>query len=267
MICNTPLLSLETTSLRVADYMSPNPIAVGESYRLQDAIDLMAEHGIGNLIIEKRHKPIGLLTEREILRHLVTHKKIRDVNIGRIEPSKFEAVDLQDSIIEAAKLMIARKARLLVFENGKKFVGIITATDMVRAFRRTRINPSLVGVLSKKIYSVKYDDSILKSCKIMNDKRIGSVIVTKGSKPHGIFTERDLLVNVLRNGSEVHNPVGGYCTTPLITAKVGTKGSDAAKIMSRHGIKRLALTRAGKVAAIVTARDIVDAFQWSFRND
>jgi CBS domain-containing protein len=48
---------------------------------------------------------------------------------------------------------------------------------------------------------------------------------------------------------------------------MGIRGGDAARIMSKNGIKRLALSKGGKLMAIVTARDIVDAFQWSFRTD
>ncbi len=163
--------------------------------------------------------------------------------------------------------MISQKSRLLVFDDNKKFVGIITATDMVRAFRRTASNPDLNDFVSKKLYSVKYEDAILKACKIMNDKRIGSVLVTKDNQPYGIFTERDLLVNVLLNESDVQNSVGGYCTSPLVTAGAGIKGKDAARIMSKHHIKRSVLTKGKSLFAIVTARDITDAFQWSFRDE
>ncbi len=261
------MLAIKTTELTVADYMTPRPITVNKGYSLQDAVNLMAEHDIGNLVIEERRKPIGILTEREILSHLVNHKKIQNISVGKIKPTKFVAINLQSRIIDAAKIMISQKSRLLVFDDNKKFVGIITATDMVRSFRRTTNNPDLDEFVSKKLYSVKYDKSVLEACKIMNDKRIGSVIVTKDDQPFGMFTERDLLVNVLLNESDVQNPVGGYCTSPLITVGARIKGSDAAKIMSKHNIKRLGLTKGKKLFGIVTARDIVDAFQWSFGDE
>ena len=98
-------------------------------------------------------------------------------------------------------------------------------------------------------------------------KRIGSVIVLKNGKPYGIFTERDLLTNVLSNDVETHNPVGGYCTTTLVTSSIGIKAGDASKVLSKNKIKRLVLTKAKKIHAIVTARDIVEAFTMSFSNE
>ncbi|TFG81259.1 MAG: CBS domain-containing protein, partial [Erysipelotrichales bacterium] len=55
--------------------------------------------------------------------------------------------------------------------------------------------------------------------------------------------------------------VGKYASFPLITAKNGILANEAAKIMMTKDIKRLALTTNGSITGIVTARDIVDAFQ------
>lgn len=260
------VLAIKTLELKVADYMSPKPLVVRSDSSFIDAVQIMADKGIGNLIVEKHRKPIGILTERQILEHLSIHKNIPDVKLSDIKLSPFDIVSPATRVIDAAHLMIKQKTRLLVFD-AKRLVGIITATDMVRAFRRTTANPDLSKVQSSTLYTVNYDDSILAASKMMHKKRIGSVIVLKHKKPYGIFTERDLLVNVLANDVETHNPVGGYCTTPIVKSTTGMKGGDASKIMSKHKIKRLILTKANKFHAIVTARDIVESFTISFSNE
>ena len=259
-------MTLKTIDLKVADYMSPNPITMKTTDTLPDAIDLMADKGIGNLVVEKNRHVTGILTEREILGLIVSKKKLVDTKIERIPLSLFTIISPETSVIDAARLMMRRKTRLLVYDE-KKLRGIITATDMVRAFRRTNSNPQLGKVISSRLYSVKDDDDVFKAVKIMHEKRIGSVIVTKRKSPYGIFTERDLLVNVLAYGTDLKNPVAGYCSTPIVTAEFGIKGGDAARIMAEKKIKRLVLTKQEKVHAIVTARDIVDAFQSSFSGE
>jgi CBS domain-containing protein len=259
-------LALKTLDLKVADYMSPKPFVVKDDSSLETAIQIMADKGIGNLVVEKRRKPIGLLTERQILEHVSSHNKIVNVKLSDIKLSPFEEISQSARVIDAAQLMIKKKTRLLVFD-ANHLVGILTASDLVRAFRRTAANPSLATVQSINLYIVNYDDSIIAASKLMHKKRIGSVIVLKNKKPYGIFTERDLLVNVLANDVETHNPVGGYCTTPLVKSSYRIKGGDASKIMSKNKIKRLVLTKLGKFYAIVTARDVVEAFTISFSND
>ncbi|MEM4292447.1 MAG: CBS domain-containing protein, partial [Archaeoglobaceae archaeon] len=70
-------------------------------------------------------------------------------------------------------------------------------------------------VMTKEVVSVDYGTKVRDVCKIMGEKRIGSVIVTQYGKPVGIFTERDLLSKVLLRGS-LEDEVGKYMSTPLI---------------------------------------------------
>lgn len=44
---------------------------------------------------------------------------------------------------------------------------------------------------------VSADDSVLDAASLMNDLRIGSVVVTRGARVVGIFTERDILTRVV----------------------------------------------------------------------
>jgi len=250
---------LKTIELKVGDFMTSEPIAVDSDVSFPVAISIMATNGIGNLIIKEHDKPSSLLTEREILSYLVRRGEIPIEPMKDVLTQSFTPISPKMAILDAAKLMISKKKRLLVFDN-EKLVGIITASDILRGFRKTGGNPSLDKVSSTKIYECAHTDSIFKAIKLMYQKRIGSVIVTKNGAPYGIFTERDLLVNVLTQKVALTERVEDYCSSPLVTAKVGIQGNDAARLMASKKIKRLALTEKDKIVGIVTARDIVEAF-------
>ncbi|MEM0330995.1 MAG: CBS domain-containing protein, partial [Archaeoglobaceae archaeon] len=47
--------------------------------------------------------------------------------------------------------------------------------------------------MTKNVVMVDYATRVKDVCRIMGEKKIGSVVVTKEGKPFGIFTERDLL--------------------------------------------------------------------------
>jgi signal-transduction protein with cAMP-binding, CBS, and nucleotidyltransferase domain len=114
--------------------------------------------------------------------------------------------------------------------------------------------------MTRKPSKLPYDDTIFAACELMHKRRIGSVIVTKEAKPYGIFTERDLLVNVLQKDIDLEEKLGDHCVFPLITALYGIRANDAATVMADNRIKRLPLLKDGKLLAIVTARDLVEAF-------
>jgi CBS domain-containing protein len=231
-----------------------------------DAVQIMILKGIGNLAVVDGGIVKGVITERELLQHLAMNKTVPNKQVKYIMAQQFTKVTPETSVLDAAKTMIARRARLLVFQKDRltgsdHLVGIITASDIVRAFAKTDRNPPIESSMTNKIYTVRPDNTVLFAVKIMLKKGIGSVIVTANGSPNGIFSERDLLNRVLANHVDIEERVGAYSTTPVLTAAVGIGAKEAAKIMLPRKIKRLPLTRDGRIVAMVTARDLVESFQ------
>ncbi len=256
----------KVTELLVGNYMSEYPISVNPEVPFKEVVSFMAEEGFATLIVmeEESPMPLGVLTEREIIRHVVSGESM-DQSIKETLIQPFVSITPDTSVIEAARLMISKKSRVLVFADGDKLVGTITASDMLRAFRETDKAPSLEKVVSTKIYHCPYDTSILDATKLLDEKNIGSILVKRDSS-YGIFTQRDL-VRVLAKEVDLQAKVGQYSSFPLVAANRGILANEAANIMAAKNIKRLGLTDNGSLVGIVTARDIVDAFQWSFTGE
>jgi signal-transduction protein with cAMP-binding, CBS, and nucleotidyltransferase domain len=195
------------------------------------------------------------------LQQIVSAKTLPNVKIKEVSQQPFVKIKPDTSILDAAKSMISKKARLLVFADSDKLVGIVTASDLVRAFRRTYVAPSLDEVVSKKIHRMSFNESILDAVQMMFEKGIGSVIVEGSQSDYGIFTERDLVFKVLNNHVQLDEKIEFYSSFPLITAEDGILANEAASIMAANNIKRLALKDQDTITGIVTARDIVEAYQ------
>lgn len=298
--------------LKVEHFMTKNPVMARSNVNLPGGVDIMTTNNISNLIVVENRKPIGILTEREVLHYLTNYKTIpADKLLKDIVLQPFCIVNLKTTLLEAAKKMIRKKCRILVSctsgsevkggptrneDSNENITGIITASDMVKAFaEQSDEDPALISVISKRIYSVNLNDPIYDAIKIMDTADIGSVIVvenetsgnsnSKRRRLYGIFTERDLLTRVLSNDVSIDEHVKDYCSTELLTAHMGISATEAAKIMRIRNIKRLPLTtevpatrtlRAEETStsdetiriddkynleAIVTARDLVDLFQ------
>jgi CBS domain-containing protein len=251
---------------KVGDFMSSPVITVGPETTFADAVRMMIRRGIGNLAVVDGERVLGVITERELLQHLVLNKTIPNKQVKYILAQQFTKVTPATSILDAARAMIAKRARLLVFQKDKltgsdHLVGIITASDIVRAFAKTSKNPSIKNAMTNRIYTIRPDSTILAAAKMMLKRGIGSVLVTANGSPNGIFSERDLLNRVLAERVDIEDRVGAYSTAPVVTAKLGIGGKEAARILLSRKIKRLPLTRDGKVVAMVTARDLVEAYQ------
>ena len=252
---------LRATDLTVGNYMTAFPISVLPEVSLFETVNFMARRGIGNIVVSHDDgTPVGILTEREVLDQLAFHKTLPNILIQDIKLQSFEKITPDTTIYEAAKTMLSKKTRLLVFSEYDKPVGIITSSDLLRAFRKTDYSPSIGSVTSRKIYRCAYNDKIIDAVELMYKKRIGSILI-ENVEGFGIFTERDLIFKVLNNKVSLGEKLKIYSSFPLVAVKDGLSADKAASIMASKNIKRLALTKNDDITGIVTARDLVDAYR------
>jgi CBS domain-containing protein len=119
--------------------------------------------------------------------------------------------------------------------------------------------------MSKHVVTADEKTLLEDVAKIMAENHVGSVIVTSQGEPIGIFTERDLLTKFLAKDRSLIEEVGNVCSSPLITAPVGTSAHDAAAIMVEKHIKRLPITKGGKLIGVLSATDLVEAYARGYK--
>ncbi len=110
----------------------------------------------------------------------------------------------------------------------------------------------------KDLVMVDHRTPVREVCRIMGERKIGSVLVTKEGKPYGIFTERDLVSKVLLEGN-LEDEVGKYTSSPLITVSPDYSLREAARIMADMKIKRLVVMEDDEIVGIITASDLAKA--------
>jgi len=252
---------LKIKDLPVSQFMTAYPISVESNVSFKTVVDFMAERGFANVIITEKEKIIGVFTEREILKHIVSKDADPKTPIREIGKQHYEEVDPGISVFDASKIMTEKNSRLLIFAESKKLVGIITATDMLRAFQKTDDDPPIRSFISKNLAMCNSKTSIKEAAKIMLDKGIGSVIVGDFAY-YGIFTERDVLYCLKENVS-LNEKIGMYSSWPLIKSEYSVNAKGIAHIMAANDIKRLGITYDKDLIGIITAVDLINAYQKS----
>jgi len=154
---------------------------------LKVASTILGGKRIGGLVVMGSVGPIGLLTETDIIWKVIALERGLSTTLALVMSISFGRIDADASLKEAARMMLEKK-RLLVFE-GDKLIGIVAATDLVRGIAEADLAVGVEGVMSKKLFCLDEDATALDAAKMMADKRIGSVIVTRGGEPYGIFAE------------------------------------------------------------------------------
>ena len=119
-------------------------------------------------------------------------------------------------------------------------------------------------IMTPNIASLDYFKTVIDAAKLMAQKEIGSIIVTKDGRPYGIVTERDIVRRLAaissNNDFYFQNALLGHvCSHPLIAAYRGLSVQDAAEIMVENKIRKLPIKGSGKdskIIGIVTTTDL-----------
>ena len=78
---------------------------------------------------------------------------------------------------------------------------------------------NMVADKGRKIVSVPVGTTLFATLEKMNEKKVGAILVTKDEKIVGIWTERDLMQDVIKEGFDLKNGlIEDYMTSLLVYA-------------------------------------------------
>ncbi|MEN3007023.1 MAG: CBS domain-containing protein [Candidatus Methanosuratincola petrocarbonis] len=245
----------------VSEIMSTELKYIEQERTMLEAAKIMGEHHIGSLLVKGQERPLGIVTERDLLtRVIAADKKPNEVRVFDVYSPRLVTIRPQATIREAARTMIKQKGKLVVTED-RKAVGIVTASDLIKSLPEAPETTVLVKYfMTRKVRTVDPEEKIVNAAKIMGKERIGSLIVTKEGKPWGIFTERDLLSKVIYKEVSLEEEVQKFASSPLITIESDWSIHRAAMLMASRHVRRLPVLEDGELSGIITARDLVEAY-------
>lgn len=245
----------------VKDVMRQDVVTIAPEASMAEAAGVMGENHIGSLIVVKYETAVGIVTERDLLsKVLALEKDLKEEKVEAMMSYPLVTIGPMAKIKEAAMMMIKKKGRLAVFDDGR-LVGIITASDLIRCLPEVpETEVKVDDFMTRSVVTVDEKVSVDSVAKIMGEQRIGSVIVTSKGEPFGIFTERDLLTTFLVKSKPLIAEVGKEASSPLITAPAGISVHRAAAVMALKHIRRLPIVVEDELVGIITARDLVEAY-------
>lgn len=138
-------ISMKTGYL-VCDAMTQRPISVEHDATIVECSKIMAQNHVSSLIVKKANRLVGLLTEKDIVRKVVSEgiEPSKAIASGIME-KKFPTIRPEKDISEAIKLMRDKNVRHLPVMNRKTMVGFLTGKDILK------LQPHLFEVLAEKI--------------------------------------------------------------------------------------------------------------------
>ena len=111
-------------------------------------------------------------------------------------------------------------------------------------------------VMSKPAICVDVNTTIDETIKLMEEKDLGFLPVTKNDELVGVITDRDILLRGKGKKSNTHIDKLMTCE-PLHLASPSDPLEEAARVMSAHKIRRLVVVEDNLIKGIITSKDLL----------
>lgn len=120
------------TGLPVKEIMTSNPITVDINTKISKAAKMMAELDVGSIIVMGENNPVGILTEHDMLRKIISKNvKPDSTTLKDVMTTPLITLDANEDVQKAIDLMLKMHIRRIPIVKDKKLVGLVTDTDLV----------------------------------------------------------------------------------------------------------------------------------------
>ena len=135
---------------KVRDIMQKNVITIENTKKAQDAAVILKEKEISFLVVVNEGKPVGIVSERDIVRKIVAdNNESQTTPLETIMSKKFKWVEPNASIESAVQKMLNNNIRRLVVLEDGELAGVITQTDLTEFLRsKILINATIENIES-----------------------------------------------------------------------------------------------------------------------
>jgi acetoin utilization protein AcuB len=130
--------------VKVRELMTKKPLTVPVDTPVVEARRTMLEHRFRHLLVTDGGRLAGIVTDRDIRLNMpspATSLSVWEINyllarmtVGSVMTKSVITVDPNRNVVEAARIMLDHKIGALPVVDGGTIIGIMTETDIMRAF-------------------------------------------------------------------------------------------------------------------------------------
>lgn len=114
--------------------VNSNIISIDRNGSVADAINQMVENEVGALIVLDSGKPVGMFTERDVLKSWTRkgNTLFKDIKVSEVMTTNLIIVESEDDLCYVTTIMIKNRIRHLPVVENNKVVAMLSIRDVVK---------------------------------------------------------------------------------------------------------------------------------------
>jgi len=244
---------------KIGQIVSRKVITVAPETSLQEALALMTSSRISCLVVAERKKPVGIFTERDLVKAIARRLELGSRPIRELMTSPVVTINGKLNLFEAYSIMLSNKIRHhVVVDSSGKIMGVMSQSDLINVlgleyFVEMRL---IEQVMTKAVMTIPLQMNLNGALARMAEAGISCVVVVDGLTPVGILTERDAVRLVAEGVDQDALPIAPVMSRPVLTVPLGSTLHKAALLMKEEKIRHIVVVdEHGAISGIVTQTD------------
>jgi diguanylate cyclase (GGDEF)-like protein/PAS domain S-box-containing protein len=246
--------------LTLADIMNHTVRHVMPECTLGEAARLMSEAHISSLLVMSDNMPLGIITERDLLRLLGRHAD-RDMPVSEMMSSPVQTAAPGMGFTSAYAQVLNHHIRhLVVVDPAGLVIGLASETDFrnhLGADLLKRLD-DLQAVMDSNVPQLTPEVTLDQAVEMMLHDRTSYALVVEQGVPAGILTERDMAGLLLVDGQTARVVLRDVMHSPVLSVSHHTPVFEMAHLMQSQKLRHLVVVGDdGQLMGVVTLHKLL----------
>lgn len=241
--------------------LTTDVITISPDINASEAISIMRTNNISCILIVRDRKPVGIFTERDVVKALNRGVNFDNIKINELMSSPVTTTRDDNEIHEAYNLLSKHGIRhLTIIDSKNEVIGIVTQTDIINNLGPEHfvVFKDISKLMTRNVETLEMENTVKEAISTMADKSISCIIVNEDKRPVGILTERDIAS--LKHGEADLEAlkVADIMSHPVNTIFKDVHIHNVVKIMNQKNIRRLIVVdKEGRLDGLITQSDVI----------
>jgi len=246
----------------LAELATPDVVGIGPEAPVRAGLDLMRRHGISCLVVVDDGRPVGIVTERNIL-WAAAHRSadFADRPMRECMSSPVHTADQGTHLAEACRILTRNRLRhLVVVDAAGRARGVVTQSDLVERLGCDAQSGSrkVSEIMTREVVTAPGSVSVGEAITRMAGLSISCLVVLCDGRPAGILTERDVVRLLLERSDLTQCKLYDVMSCPVVCVDEDCPVHAAAGRMKKFRVRRLVvLDENRQILGLVTQSNIV----------